>query len=336
MPLQCGGGPLTGRITGAWRAAAVAVTLAIAGPGRARAGEAPRDRPPVRLALDACLDAGRDAFQRAVGVEVEVEVEAAVADPAAIVVRVACAAGGVDAGVVLEIERPDTSRRYRYALDWRAQPIDARPRLLGLAVAEAVDASRIELTAVPEAPAPDRGALPEPPRAEAAPDWTLGLAAGERTFSANAGVQLSGAALVPGRRLTQHLWIAADVAVEGTTVVARSGVVSVGSVSSAPRLVLRVGRRLHGDLGAGVRAGGVRMRGRAVSSLLAGQTQVRAWFGPVVSAAIGVELSPRVTAGAGLEIGAVAAGATARDLLQPVAVIGGRWTALTIGVAMAL
>jgi len=74
------------------------------------------DRPPVRLELGACLDGDRDAIQHAVRVEVG---DDAADDARAVVVRVDCAASGLEAGVVLEVVPPDGARRYRYALDWR-------------------------------------------------------------------------------------------------------------------------------------------------------------------------------------------------------------------------
>lgn len=292
----------------------------------------------MRLVLDPCLDGDRDAIARAV--RVEIGDDAAPGDPEAVVVRVGCAIDGVDAGAVLEVQRPGTPRRYRYALLWRMQPVDARPRLLGLAVAEAVDASRIELTAVPEPALPAREpAPPAPPPAPPPPpsDWSVALVASQRAFTADAGVMLYGAALMPSRRLTPHVRIEADVAAEGATVIAASGAITVASLSTAPRVVLHAGGRLFAEAGFGARLGAVRMRGKPVpGDLLLGQTQVRPWLGPAVSAALGVELTPRVTASAGAELGAVLSGATARDVTVPVAVLGGTWRSLAIALAIGL
>lgn len=290
----------------------------------------------MQLVLDPCLDGDRDAIARAV--RVEIGDDAAPGDPEAIVVRVGCAIDGVDAGAVLEVQRPGTPRRYRYALLWRMQPVDARPRLLGLAVAEAVDASRIELTAVPEPPPP----VPEPPPPVPQPpppasDWAIALVGSQRSFTADAGVTLYGAALMPSRRLTPHARIEGDVTAEGATVIAAAGAITVVSLSVAPRAVLHAGGRLFVEAGVGARFGAVRMRGKpAPGDLFLGQTQVRPWLGPAVSAALGVELTPRVTAIAGAELGAVLSGATARDVTVPVAVLGGNWRAATIALAIGL
>jgi hypothetical protein len=315
--------------------AVVAVTAGL--DRRARAGELGQPRPPVQLQLATCLDGERDAIERAVRVEVG---EAPSADDAvAVAVRVECAADGLDAGVVLEVRPPGSARRYRYALDWRAQPPDARPRLIGLAVAEAVDASRIELTAVaePPLPAPGRGAIDAAVAPRGAPDWSVALVADQRTFSARGGVDLLGVGLMPTRRLSPHLGLAADLIAESTTVLATSGAVAVLSVSAAPRIAYRTGGRLHGELGLGVRLGVVRMRGEALpGGPFAGASLVRLWLGPVADFAIGFELTPGLSLRAGFELGAVVAGATARDLGEPVAALGGTWTSFALAAAIAL
>jgi hypothetical protein len=81
----------------------------------------------------------------------------------------------------------------------------------------------------------------------------------------------------------------------------------------------------------------VRMRGEALSgSLLVGDSVVRAWFGPAAMAAVGVDLSPGFEVSARLELGVVAAGATARDLGDLVATLDGVWTAFGLAAAIAL
>ncbi len=251
-------------------------------------------------------------------------------------VRVECAADGLDAGVVLEVRPPDSPRRYRYALDWRAQPPDARPRLIGLAVAEAVDASRIELTAVPEPLARSRS-IEAASRAVGPSDWQVALAGARRTFSGHSGVALLGVGLVPARRLSAHLALSADLAAEGTTVLTSSGTVAVLSVSSAPRIAVHTVGRLHGELGIGARVGVVRMHGEALpGSQLAGGSLVRPWLGPAVDLSVGLDLTSRVALRAGVELGVVATGATARDLGQPVAVISGAWTSLGLAAVIEL
>jgi hypothetical protein len=309
----------------------------------AHAGDPARPRPPVRLELAACLADAHDAIERAVQVEVGEPPDAS--DASAIAVAVECVAGGIDAGVVVEVRPPGNPRRYRYALDWRAQPPDARPRLIGLAVAEAVDASRIELIAVPEPPiGPGPGPGPGAGRGldttiapPAASDWRIAAIGVRRAFSAEAGVDFLGVGLMPSRRLSPRLAISADLIAETATVITASGAVRVFSVSSAPRIAVRIGGRLHGELGAAARIGVVRMRGEALpGSRLGGASQVRPWFGPAADIAVGIDLVPRLSLRASAELGVVAIGATARDFGVPVATLSGTWTSLGLAAAVEL
>jgi hypothetical protein len=311
----------------------VVVAVAVGFAAGADAGELGRARPPVELELAACLEDVRAAIERAV--QVELGDPPVAGDARAVTVRVECATGGLDAGVVLEVRPPDSRRRYRYALDWRAQPPDARPRLIGLAVTEAVDASRIELTAVPEPPPGHPIAAAQP--VAAASDWSIALTGARRAFYGANGVDLLGVGLRPVRRLSAHLAISADLAAEATTVLTASGSVAVLSVSSAPRIAVHSAGRLHGELGAGARIGVVRMRGDALpGSQLAGGTQVRPWLGPAVDLAVGLEVTPRASLRAGIELGVVVTGATARDLGKPVAAIAGAWTSLGLAAVIEL
>jgi hypothetical protein len=310
----------------------VAVAVAVGLAGRAQADEIGGSRPPVRLDLAACLDDARDAIERAVRVEVG---DAPDQDDArAVVVRVECAAGGPDAGVVLEVRPPGNPRRYRYALDWRVQPPDARARLIGLAVAEAVDASRIELTAVPDAA---RHSSDAASRVAVASDWGIAVAGVRRAFSTPTGVALLGVGLEPTRRLSPHLRLAVDLTAESATALSSSGGIAVLSVSSAPRIEVRTGGRLYAELGVGARIGLVWMRGEALpDSQFVGGSLVRPWLGPAVDVAVGLGVSPRMSLRAGLELGLVAIGATARDRGIAVAAVAGSWTSLGVAAALEL
>ncbi len=321
-------------------ASVIAAAAAILGRSpSAHAGDLARPRPPVRLELAACLAAAQDEIERAVRVEVGDPPDAN--DASAFAVAVECVAGGLDAGVVVEVHPPGNPRRYRYALDWRAQPPDARPRLIGLAVAEAVDASRIELTAVPESPivlgpSTGRGIAPTAPP-HAASDWRIAAIAVRRVFSAEAGVDVLGVGLMPTRRLTPHFSLSADLLAETTTVITTSGAIAVFSVSSAPRIAVRLGGRLHGELGAAARVGIVRMHGEVLpGSSLIGTSQVRPWLGPAADIAVGIELMPRLSLRASAELGVVITGATARDLGVPVAALTGTWTSVGLAAAVEL
>lgn len=332
------GEPLTARLAGRATRATLAFGIALGLGGRAQADELGRQRAPVRLELDACLDRDHDAVQHAV--RIEVGEDAPVPDDAsAVAVRVECAADGLDSGVVLEVRQPGNPRRYRYALDWRAQPLDARPRLIGLAVAEAVAASRIELTAIPEPlpPAPGRGSIGAPGMPGVAADWTLALVGDQRTFSARGGADLLGVGVMPTRRLSTHLRLAADVLVENATALAESGAVAVLSVSSAPRIAYHIGGRRYGEVGLGARVGIVRMHGEALPhSQQVGESLIRLWFGPVATVGVGADLTPGVTVTARFELGIIETGATARDQGEPVASFGGMWTSFGLIAAIAL
>jgi hypothetical protein len=291
-------------------------------------------RPAVRLELEPCLDGQRDAIRHAV--RVELGEPAAADDPSALAVHVACAADGPDAGVVIEVRPAGSSRRYRYALDWHAQPLDARPRLLGLAVAEAVDASRIELTAVPEPlPATRPGAAVAPPARAAR--WTIALVGQRRAFSASAGIDVVGAGLAPARRLSHHLHLVGDVLIEGATVLSETGAVTVRSVSSAPHIAFRAGRRLHAEVGLGARIGVVHMRGAALpNNRFTSDRLARLWLGPTATASLGADLTATLALRACFELGVVATGATARDTGEPVAVVDGTWTSFGLAAVIAL
>jgi len=328
---RAGGSPIERRVV----RALCALCAVAAATGRARADEPIRQRPAVRLELGACLDPERDAIQRAVRIELGQEPRAD-EDPGSVAVRVDCAAGDPEAGVILEVRRPGSARRYRYALDWRAQPGDVRPRLLGLAVAEAVDASQLELIAVPEPPV--LAAAPGATRPSlTAPSWNLAFVGGRRSFAADTGVALVGAGLMPSWRLSPHLGLSMDALGESSTIVVPSGAIQIVSASTAPRIAWRVGARLHAELGAGVRLGVVRMRGEAFAPAETTASRlIRVWFGPIASAAVGFELTPRVSLRAGVELGEVVTGATARDQGRTVAVLDGAWTSFTLAATVAL
>ena len=299
--------------------------LALSSAGRAD------DHPAVRLELADCLVGARAAIEHAI--EVELGPDALAPAATAVTVGIDCVPSGL---VVLEIRPHGAARRYRYALDWRSQPDDARPRLLGLAVAEALAASRIELVPIAEPAVPALAAVaPVVPARPAR--WALAVLGQRRAFTARAGVDLVGAGLRLEHQLTARLYLAADAVVEGTTALTTSGAVSVASVSSAPIVLIRTGSRVVGELGLGVRAGIARLRGEALpGGLFVGVRAIRPWVGPVTALALGVRLTPKVTVSARGELGWVVTGATARDLGMPVAVIDRGWTAFQIAAAIAL
>ena len=295
-----------------------------------------RVRPPVDLILAACLDDVSDAFEQAARVELGDRTLGA--DQVA--VRVDCAKDGIDTGVVIEVRPTGSARRYRYALDWRAQPVDLRPRLVGLAIAEAVDASQIELTAVAEpAPAVERVAVAVPAPIERLSGWKIGLVGSWRSFGDRAGVTMSGGGLVVSRAMLPRLRVAIDAIAETQTLLVESGAIDVLSVSSSPRAIYRIGGDFYAELGIGARIGVVRMHGETLTSAsetLAGHGIVRTWIGPVATIGAGMALGPRLAIEAGVEVGVAAVGSTANELGEPAAVVDGRWLAIGVTTNIAL
>jgi len=109
------------------------------------------------------------------------------------------------------------------------------------------------------------------------------------------------------------------------------------SVSSGLRIAYRAGGRIHGEVGLGARAGAVHLHGDALpQSQLVGSSFTRIWLGPAATGALGVDLTPRLAVAATIELGVVAAGATARDLGEPVAAVDGAWTSFGLAAAIAL
>jgi hypothetical protein len=167
--------------------------------------------------------------------------------------------------------------------------------------------------------------------------WTIGLVGSQRAFSTQAGVELLGAGLVPTRRLSTHARLAIDVLVEGDTVLTTSGAVSVRALSCAPRIAYRAGGRVHAEVALGGRVGIVRMHGEALpGSQLVGARLVRLWGGPAATVALGAHLTSTLAIAASFELGITTSRATARDVGEPVAVVGGMWTSLALTAAIAL
>lgn len=314
----------------------IAAVAALAVHGWQAWAGAPGARPGVRIDLGACFDDDRDAMQRTLGGELGDDAPGD--DPSTVDVLVDCMAGGRDTGVIVEVHWPGRLRSYVYALDWHVQPVSARPRLIVLAIAAALDASWIGLAAIP--PPGDRDRDRDRDRSAAAvrtPTWALALIGSQRSFVTNAGITLGGGGVMPSRRLSPHVLVAMDLIAEGANVALPSGAVDVFSVSSSPRVAIRVGDRLHAAFGFGARLGMVRMRGSALVQYdLAPDQPFRFWLGPTATTALGFDLTPGVSLDAGFELGVVEYGATIHDMGVPAAVVGGSWTSFGLSAAIAL
>ncbi|MCW5806316.1 MAG: hypothetical protein KIT31_28380, partial [Deltaproteobacteria bacterium] len=288
--------------------------------------------PRVRLELAPCAAVLGEAIERAVRVELGAEdggaSDGAVGAVVAVVtVRIDCVAGGLDAGVSLDVRWPDRPNPYRYALDWRSQPPDARSRLVGLAVAEAVDASRIELTAVPP---------PAPARRPRGATWALGIARTQRSFDADRGVEVVGAGVSVARR-ARRLHLACDLVLENTNLFVSSGHLDIETVSVAPRAGIGFGARAHVELGVAARLGVARMASQVIANGYAhGTRATRMWGGPAATAGIGVAIAPRFSVDLQVEAGRAVIGFAARDFNGPAARLDGWWTSLGLAAVVAL
>ena len=153
--------------------------------------QAPPGRAPLRLQLDKCADIDPAAVSRVV----TTELEAALADerePGAVTTAAAeCAA----ARVRLTIDDPVTGKSTTRSLDLDGQPRGLRSRLLGLAIAEAVLASWIELQLTREASAPPAGAVASPETRREAADIAERRLQGKAARPAAAREILAGPAL---------------------------------------------------------------------------------------------------------------------------------------------
>jgi hypothetical protein len=79
------------------------------------------------------------------------------------------------------------------------------------------------------------------------------------------------------------------------------------------------------------------MRGESFANTgVMASRMTRLWLGPVAMAALGFDLSQRISVDARVELGAVAPGATARDLGEPAAAVDGAWASLGLAAAFAL
>ena len=308
----------------------IAAVAALAVHGSQAWAGVPGARPGVRIDLGACFDDDRDAMRRALGSELGDDAPAD--DPSTVDVLIDCMAGGRDTGVIVEVHWPGRLRSYVYALDWHVQPVSARPRLIALAIAAALDASWIGLAAIPPPAERDQGADPVP-----APTWALALIGSQRSFVTNAGVTLGGGGVMPSRRLSAHVLVAMDLIAEGANLALPSGAVDVFSVSSSPRVAIRVGDRLHAAFGFGARLGMVRLRGSGLGQDEASPDQpYRFWLGPTATTALGFDLTPGVSLDAGFEIGVVEYGTAVHDMGVPAVVLGGSWTSFGLSAAIAL
>jgi len=304
---------------------ATAIAIGIVRGARADTG---RVRPPARIELADCLQANREIFEQAA--RVEIGERSTIADE--VLVTVTCAEGGIDAGVVIEVRPPGSTRRYAYALDWRRQPVDMRPRLVGLAVAEAIDASQIELTALPS---PVSHTLP----IERVERWSLGLSGFRRTFSHEAGLATLGAGATLTHLIQPSLRLAIDVLGEGDTAVTSAGAIDVLTVSTAPRVLYRVGDRRFAEGGLGARLGLIHMRGEVSPEMDAqwsGRAALRTWFGPMATAGLGARISDRLAIEATVEVGISVVGSTARVLGVPAASVDGTWLSIAVATTVAL
>jgi len=249
------------------------------------------------------------------------------------------------------IDDPVTGKISTRVLDLKGQPRDMRSRLLGMAISEAVLASRIEHALKPETAPP----LTRPVATRAATDvasdhlaatWRGSLVAKDemtvgpvaRWFASGLVVGGLEVGAVKRLRLFPRVGVAVDVdAGYGERSTDNVGRASATSFSLASCLVTRANLgSLLAIAGLGWRGALVRLAGEPTDSLRVGHTTTAAWTGPYLALAFSVELSRVLFLRAGMESGRVLL--PARGALNGVQAIAldGAWLGGEISLGMKL
>jgi len=269
--------------------------------------------------------------------ELEAELTEERKDGAVTTARAQCA----DGHVRLTIDDPVTGKTSTRTLALDDQHRGLRSRMLGLAIAEAVLASWVELQLTPEpaVPRPDAVALPETRREAAAiaerrmqgttppsPPWEVIAGPMVRWFSSS--VLTFGLSASARHWFDEHPLAGLGLELDGSfgehsvRDVARA---TATSFSFAPCLLIR------SDLGppmlitgAGWRIAPARLSAEP-EGLRPGDSAWSLWTGPFLSAALDVRLSRSLFFHASMEIGYVLAPAQGRVSDEPVIELGGSW-----------
>lgn len=259
---------------------------------------------PLRLQFDNCVDIDQAAVRRIVATELAAPVPDEKPADGITTARADCG----DPAVLLTIDDPVTGKRTTRSVNLHDQPRGLRSRLLGLAIAEAVLASWIELHLAPE-PDLDTGdtSVFGEARRDAADIAERRLHAHEpapgprelmvgpvmRRFTS--GLYTFGASASALRWLAHQPLAAVGIEIDGGYGEQSSDNVtsaSATSVSLAPCALLR---SAFGPTvlvaGAGWRTGLARLSAQPTSVLRSGRTAVRLWTGPYFTVALSLSLS---------------------------------------------
>jgi hypothetical protein len=258
--------------------------------------------PLVRLDV-ACPEARPEEMRRIVRVELRALMVDEPSGPDLTRVHVVCK-GGLAA---LTVDDPLTGKSLRRVVSLEGAAPAVLPRLLGLAVAELVAASWIELALNPTPALPPA----EPPASAGAREAGSAavrarLAAGPATWSPwglraagafvltgfTSGPVLVGGGLRLGKDLPKHLALSLDVMfVHGSELVSL-GRVAIDLITAAPALLARLQLGpvdLRGGLG--FRVGGVRLTGSPADPATArGGSLATAFYGPILTVGTSVRL----------------------------------------------
>lgn len=313
--------------------------------GTARAQEVEPEA--VRLAVPDCLGVSGQEVVRLAALELAPRLRVVERPERSLLEgRVRCD----DRGVVIEVHDPGRPSPLRVELDLAAAAPEARPRLLALSLAELLATSRLERAALGARPKADRGQAPPEPTPDGGHGSTESEAAGARDrsalqlwlapgisralapatllFGVDAGVEaaLGSVALlvdVQGR-LGEAAPALADVSAQALSA---SAAVGPALGSTALRLTL----------GAGLRAGYVRLAAAPARAELSGDELAGAFFGPLLAGVLRVRLPSPLALRFAVEAGyvvrpVVGLDANAREL----AALRGPWLSAALGLGVSL
>jgi hypothetical protein len=308
---------------------------------------APPGRAPLRLQLDRCADIDRAAIDRVV----TTELEAALADESAPGAVTTAHAECAESRVRLTIDDPVTGKSTTRSLDLDGQPRSLRSRLLGLAIAEAVLASWIELQLPREALAPLAGASPETRReaagiaerhlqATARPAPALEISAGPALRWFSSGLLTLGLAGSARHWLDRQpragLGLTMDGSYGGQSVpgVARA---SALSFALAPSLLTRSDFGSFGvTASAGVRVGLARLAAVPANPMRSGRSAWRGFGGPFLAVDFSVPLGRSLFLHASGESGYVVVPAQGGVDSVEVVALSGAWLGAVLSLGMKL
>ena len=284
------------------RAAGGAALWVLGGALVATSVPARAQHPLVRLDVE-CPEARPEEIRRVVRVELRALLVEEPPGPDLTRVRIVCK-GDLAA---LTVDDPLTAKSLRRVVILTGAAPAVKPRLLGLAVAELVAASWIELAlnptpALPPAEPPPSAASREAGRAVARArlgsgaaswsPWSLSAAGAFNLTGFTSGPVLLGGGIRLGKDLPAHLALSLDLMfVHGSEAVSL-GRVATDLITVAPALLARV-RLGPVDLrgGVGLRVGGARLTGSPANPATArGDSLVAAVYGPMLTVSTSVRL----------------------------------------------